>query len=379
MYHNYATNKNTIYIGLFLIILSIFFIAHYLFVDSDSVLWAAITYNHFTPLYLLLGPLLYFYLRGVILDEFIFKKADLLHFIPALIFLISITEYIFIPWGQKLEIIRMLKSDFSLYEALQQKFNSFFSMKFNVFVRSIILIIYLIVNIFSLVKFSLNSHTHLNHSIRGSNMIRWLYVFHFLVLIIVVSYISYLFKIIGKPLYAYNPESITYLLPSIISMVMINVLLLSNPSILYGITRIRSIVVNNEVNTGKIEAHKSNVNIDAVEIEYFKELAQKIEKYFIEKKPYTKVDFDLTDLTIAMEVPLHHITICFRQYINVKFTDYKNKFRVEEAKQLLNSSSMDNFTIEAIGEQVGFQSKSNFFTSFKKITGLTPLEYKKGL
>jgi AraC-like DNA-binding protein len=197
----------------------------------------------------------------------------------------------------------------------------------------------------------------------------------------VISYFVYLLKVNENPLYAYNPESNNYLLPSIISLVMINVLLLSNPSILYGIPRIRRAIIYDEVLESNLAIQRPEiiVNVDLEEIEYFKELSLKIERYFKESKPYVKADFDLTDLTISMGVPLHHITICFRQYINFKFTDYKNMFRVEEAKQLLKSSTMDNFTIEAIGEQVGFQSKSNFFTSFKKITGLTPLEYKKRL
>jgi AraC-like DNA-binding protein len=378
IYHNYETNKNTIYIGCFLIILSLFFITHYLLVNSDSVIGALITFNHFIPLFLLLGPLLYFYLRGVLNDEFIFKKKDLIHFIPAIIYLTSISGYIFIPFDKKIEIIIALKTDINAYVKYQELINPFFSVTFNLFFRVIILLLYILYNVYSLIRYSINK---IKYS-QVTNNEKWLYVFHILILIIALSYITYLIKGSINRSFFLEESSFNYLIPAIVSMMFINISLLVQPSILYGIPKIRQKVVYDEV-LGNPLTESEEPEIDTpennIEVEYFIELTKRIEQYFMDHKPYVKTDFDLTDLTIALGVPLHHITICFRQYINMKFTDYKNKYRVLEAQHLLKSSVMDNFTIEAIGEQVGFQSKSNFFTSFKKITGQTPLEYKKGL
>ena len=53
--------------------------------------------------------------------------------------------------------------------------------------------------------------------------------------------------------------------------------------------------------------------------------------------------------------------------------------RVREAMRRLASvdSEFENFTLEAVGESVGFKSMSSFYTSFKRVTGLTPREYRR--
>ena len=61
--------------------------------------------------------------------------------------------------------------------------------------------------------------------------------------------------------------------------------------------------------------------------------------------------------------------------LHKNFTDYINEYRIEEAKQLIQDNSL--YTIEAIGNQSGFNSKSAFYKAFKKITNTTPAKFKK--
>ena len=57
--------------------------------------------------------------------------------------------------------------------------------------------------------------------------------------------------------------------------------------------------------------------------------------------------------------------------------EFINQYRVARAKELLDDPQFDIFSLEAIGKEVGFKSRSTFYDTFKKMTGLTPGKYKK--
>ncbi|MGB1270365.1 MAG: helix-turn-helix domain-containing protein, partial [Flavobacteriaceae bacterium] len=58
------------------------------------------------------------------------------------------------------------------------------------------------------------------------------------------------------------------------------------------------------------------------------------------------------------------------------FVSFINTYRINAAKEILSNSKYQNYTIEAIGEEVGFNSKSAFNRAFKKYTDTTPSQYR---
>jgi AraC-like DNA-binding protein len=50
---------------------------------------------------------------------------------------------------------------------------------------------------------------------------------------------------------------------------------------------------------------------------------------------------------------------------------------VEEAKELLQDPDKSAYTVLALAEEAGFNSKTAFNTAFKRFTGETPTEYRK--
>jgi len=76
-------------------------------------------------------------------------------------------------------------------------------------------------------------------------------------------------------------------------------------------------------------------------------------------------------------VPKHTLSQYLNEEQGKSFSTFINELRVEKAKEYLQTKT--NFTIESIGYESGFNSKSTFFTAFKKFTGQTPSEYKKSI
>jgi AraC-like DNA-binding protein len=91
-------------------------------------------------------------------------------------------------------------------------------------------------------------------------------------------------------------------------------------------------------------------------------------------KPYLKPDFSLPDLARQVNVSVHTLSQVINEGLQKSFFEMTAAYRIEEAKKLLKSQP--NFKIEEIAEQVGYNSKSSFNTSFKKITGKTPSEFR---
>ena len=58
-------------------------------------------------------------------------------------------------------------------------------------------------------------------------------------------------------------------------------------------------------------------------------------------------------------------------------TSLINHYRIEDVKQMLLHPDFSSYSLLSIGLEVGFNSKATFYSSFKKITGMTPNEYKK--
>ncbi|RMF00770.1 MAG: AraC family transcriptional regulator [Bacteroidetes bacterium] len=58
------------------------------------------------------------------------------------------------------------------------------------------------------------------------------------------------------------------------------------------------------------------------------------------------------------------------------FSDLINAYRVAEVQRLLCDPAFASYSILAIGYEAGFNSKSTFYTAFKRVTGLTPSAYR---
>jgi AraC-like DNA-binding protein len=95
------------------------------------------------------------------------------------------------------------------------------------------------------------------------------------------------------------------------------------------------------------------------------------------EKTYTDGDLTLPKLATKLSVSAHHLSQIINERLHQNFFDFVNTCRVEEAKRNLVDPAKKHYSILAIAEEVGFNSKSAFNTAFKKQTHMTPSEFRK--
>jgi AraC-like DNA-binding protein len=96
---------------------------------------------------------------------------------------------------------------------------------------------------------------------------------------------------------------------------------------------------------------------------------------FEEEKQFKNSDLKLQDVAKQLQISTHNLSQYLNDNLGKSFSVFINEYRIEAAKELLITKK--EFTIEAIGYECGFNSKSTFFTAFKNITKTTPATYKK--
>lgn len=91
-----------------------------------------------------------------------------------------------------------------------------------------------------------------------------------------------------------------------------------------------------------------------------------------------KLDFSLNELASLTGTNYKYVSQVINESFHKNFSSLLNEFRVQEAcRRMSDKEHYGQMTIEGIAESVGFGSRSNFVTYFKRVTGMTPSEYQK--
>lgn len=352
--YNWKVQKGALYVSGILGILSAYALTHYYTTPEESDYVYAILYGTLSPLWLLPGPLLYFYFRGIFQQgKSKITWKDGLHFIPSLFHLINILPYLFSPFEYKLHVAHAIHQDINNLQLIN--INSLYSFKTAFLIRPIALLFYLLwcKILFIRQKNSISTRTQI-----------WLHCFIISLLITTFIYLYVAIKLFSHTLDIESFDSIPIYIASGIAYILLPIaLILFFPEILYGIKRqeVDGILEKLDVSTNELTAHT--------------DLAKKIKEYLRREKPFLNPDFELADLATALEVNPKQVSFACKNVLNIKFTDLRAQLRVEHAKELLKKGLTGTITIDAIGVASGFKSRSTYYDAFKAETGMTPSQY----
>ena len=108
-----------------------------------------------------------------------------------------------------------------------------------------------------------------------------------------------------------------------------------------------------------------------------KECAQivaQLKDYIEKEKIYTNAELKMKDLADVLHLSAPKLSQVFNLYLKENYYEFINRYRLEEFKRLIEQGEYKRYTITALSEQCGFR-KSSFFSTFRRIEGMTPAEY----
>ncbi|TJY36168.1 AraC family transcriptional regulator [Pontimicrobium aquaticum] len=106
-------------------------------------------------------------------------------------------------------------------------------------------------------------------------------------------------------------------------------------------------------------------------------IIEALENVMQQKELYKNTNTKLNNIAKELHISAHKLSQILNDNLGKSFAQYINEYRVEEAKKLIAKNS--KYTLEVIGYEAGFSSRSTFYATFKKITGITPAAFRDSL
>lgn len=105
-------------------------------------------------------------------------------------------------------------------------------------------------------------------------------------------------------------------------------------------------------------------------------LMEKVRILIEEDEIYKDLDLTLDMLAKNLNVNRNYLSKAINKITGKNFNTYINEYRVKEAIKILSDKRSDVISIDAIALEVGFNNRISFYQAFKKLTGLSPSEFR---
>jgi AraC-like DNA-binding protein len=115
----------------------------------------------------------------------------------------------------------------------------------------------------------------------------------------------------------------------------------------------------------------------ALDEDMSKALLVELESEMNINKPYLDGGLTLPQLAGRLGISTNYLSQIINEQLGQNFFDFINRYRIEEAKRHLADTNKGRINILTLALDAGFNSKSAFYTAFKKHTDMTPGQFKK--
>ena len=292
---------------------------------------------------LFFGPTVYLFIQST-LSEKRFSITDLFHYIPGVVYSLIITFYYIIPSGELIQervesgelfrvvsilvgvglavnityyilgVLKFIQLKSTLQDEVSYVLNINFVKNFLIAI-GVCLSIWLVIY---LISFGSNTQLEIN-----SREVIWMTI------TMIILFISY-YQMVAPSVYQFEPSS---------------------------------------KETKYAQSKFSRIDLDALKL--------KLEQIMEQKNPYLNSKLLKSELADMMGINASELSRLLNERIGMSFFEFVNYHRIHEFIRLAKSPLIEHKTLQGLAQEAGFQSKSTFNKSFKKIMGCPPSIYLK--
>lgn len=318
------------------------FILHIFLNISKYQLQFPHAYRLSTAFSFLYGPLLYLYFKRIT-QQYKFKKIDLLHFLPTLIFIVYLIPGYLMSADQKLEVIlgrAEIGRSFSDKTIIVLKLSSLLG--YGYFIR----------------RLYQQSKNNLNLKKENKNWQKNIFVIHMLY---VVCYLLYGIQLGNNITSGFLFHMQVAFMASMVMYIGYSANV--QPAVFNGSFTLKKLFPKYK-KSGLTKSLSS-------------ELKESLIDLFDNDKIYKESNICLDTLSAKLNTTRHNTSQVINEHFQMSFHELINSYRIQEAKEILNKDRRKNLNIIDVAYEVGYNNKVTFNKAFKKDTRLTPSQYQR--
>ena len=106
------------------------------------------------------------------------------------------------------------------------------------------------------------------------------------------------------------------------------------------------------------------------------EMKERILEIIVMQKKYKDKNYSAKQLADDLGTNTRYISAVVNVKFHMNYTSFVNKFRIEEAMDILVDKRYRDLRIEEVSDMVGFSNRQSFYASLYKIMNMTPCDYR---
>lgn len=331
----------------------------YLLIVYGIINYFPYLYKMPAPINFLIPPISYMYVRAVLYNQHYFKMQDVIHLVPFVFFTINYLPFYLMPLAQKSQLVLAVTQDFERTYIIQ---DGLLPEWVNIAARASLAFLYIGLQ-WRLIYSFFQKHRNTN-SKQFNAVKKWVYDLSlmqtFYLFALLVVYVANAFLVVyATPIDDFIRVSAGFMVG--VTLFCISGYLLWNPDLLMGMP---NLAIRDPERSKPPKVSSSDFDFEA------------LHNYLEEHRLFLDADLKIHSLSETVGISPRKISRSISESEFDNFNDYINHLRIDHATAKIKNDYLAHYSVEALSEVSGFNSKNAFYRAFKKVHGLTPGKYR---